>query len=605
MAYSYTKTNYFSAKTCSTSKYSGLLNKGEISVSQGISHSGRTIDLGNFYASQSEIQSVIPAVAQIDVVGIYCQIKQSRSNTNLYFTKGSMQTKIGSTQKGSYSKGEIGNSWISLYYEVTNINATELRSSSLLGIGIQGYYKGSLSVTQSFRSVEFTIKWREILTDSVSLNKTSMSLNKGGSETLTVSRSPSSVSYPTITWTSSNTGVATVDSNGKVTAVGNGSATITAKTTDGRNLSKTCTVTVTTPVTGVTVSPATLTLNVGGTYTLSKTISPSDASNKNVTWSTSNTGVATVDSNGKVTAVAKGTCTITCTSSYSSSYKATCSVTVNQQATGITIVPSSKQILLGTAKPNLFDINKWYSNSFNGVNAHVSKNAHGVTLTSTANDSYTNTYHMNTSPSDNDKSMIDKFGFAVTGGKNYTFSADINQNSSNNSEIFVFWYNSSKAYIGLNNSPLTGSGTLTYTVQAPSGAAYACIRLDNNVSGYTNLYTNIKVQENDSDVSAIGQCRVYAKVLPYNVSNENYTLSSNNTSVATVSNNGLITAVSAGTATITATSSDGSHKATCTITVVSPNIFKIANGSIMIQNMILGNTNIKSAYIGSTQIFKK
>ena len=52
-------------------------------------------------------------------------------------------------------------------------------------------------------------------------------------------------------------------------------------------------------------------------------------------------------------------------------------------------------------------------------------------------------------------------------------------------------------------------------------------------------------------------------------------------------------------------SADGSHKATCTITVVSPNIFKIANGSIMIQNMILGNTNIKSAYIGSTQIFKK
>ena len=448
MAYSYTKTNHFSAKTCSNSKYSGLLNKGEISVSQGISHSGRTIDLGNFYASQSEIQSVIPAVAQIDVVGINCQIKQSRSNTNLYFTKGSMQTKIGSTQKGSYSKGEIGNSWISLYYEVTNINATELRSSSLLGVGIQGYYKGSLSVTQSFRSVEFTIKWREILTDSISLNKTSMSLNKGGSETLTVSRSPSSVSYPTITWTSSNTGVATVDSNGKVTAVGNGSATITAKTTDGRNLSKTCTVTVTTPVTGVTVSPATLTLNVGGTYTLSKTISPSDASNKNVTWSTNNTGVATVDSSGKVTAVAKGTCTITCTSSADSTKKGTCAVTVNQQATGISISPTS------------------------------------VTL-------------------------------------------EVGQTTS-----------------------------------------------------------------------------VSASVSPSNANNRNYTLSSNNTAVATVSNE-VITAIAPGTTTITATSSDGGHKANCTVTVKSANIFKIANGSIFIQNMILGSTNIKSAYIGGTQIFKK
>ena len=146
---------------------------------------------------------------------------------------------------------------------------------------------------------------------------------------------------------------------------------------------------------------------------------------------------------------------------------------------------------------------------------------------------------------------------------------------------------------------------MVYSKQAPSGAVYACIRLDNNVSGYTNSYTNIRVQENDSDVSAIGQCYVYAKVLPYNVSNENYTLTSSNTGVATVSNNGLITAVSAGTTTITATSTDGSHKATCTITVVSPNIFKIANGSIIIENMILGSTNIKSAYIGSTQIFKK
>lgn len=599
--------NTFYATSCTNSSYNGMLNGGEDTCNRSSSTWGWTeSNLGNFTFNMSSIRSTIPAVATISSVNLSVQMKMSRSNTTLYESSVKLQLFVGGTAKSDlYTSGKVGNSYETKSHSNTSaISSSELHSQNLIG-NVRSNYHGSLSCTHYFKDLKCTINWYPINTTSITLNKTSMSLNKGGSETLTVIRSPSSVSYPTITWTSSNTGIATVDGNGKVTAKGNGTATITAKTTDGTNLSKTCTVTVTTPVTGVTVSPTTLTLNVGGTYTLSKTISPSDASNKNVTWSTSNTGVATVDSNGKVTAVARGTCTITCASSYSSSYKATCAVTVNQQATGITIVPSSKQILLGTAKPNLFDINKWYSNSFNGVNAHVSKNAHGVTLTSTANDSYTNTYHMNTSPSDNDKSMIDKFGFAVTGGKNYTFSADINQNSSNNSEIFVFWYNSSKAYIGLNNSPLTGSGTLTYTVQAPSGAAYACIRLDNNVSGYTNLYTNIKVQENDSDVSAIGQCRVYAKVLPYNVSNENYTLSSNNTSVATVSNNGLITAVSTGTTTITATSADGSHKATCTITVVSPNIFKIANGSIIIENMILGSTNIKSAYIGSKQIFKK
>lgn len=599
--------NTFYATSTTNSNGNACLNGGEGSWSKSASaFSWVTTDLGVFTYNMSAIRSTIPAVATISSITYSIQIKQSRSTTSVYETSVEGQLRLNGVNKSDLNvSGKVSNSYETKSYGNTvAISSAELHSQNL-----QVYHgmrwKGTLSTTQYAKDIKCIINWSPINTTALSINKTSTTINKGSSETLTVTRTPSSVSYPTISWSSSNTGVATVDGNGKVTAVGNGTATITATTTDGTNISKTCSVTVRTPVTGVSVSPTTLTLNVGGTYTLAKTISPSGASNQNVVWSTNNTAVATVDSSGKVTAVGKGTCTITCTSSENSNYKGTCSVTVNQQATGISIVPTSKQILLGTAKPNLFDFNKWYSNSFIGVNAHLSKNAHGLTLTSTAGDSYTNTFHMSANPSSDDISKVDNFGFAVTAGKNYTFSADINQNSSNNSEIFVFWYNSSKAYIGLNNGPLTGSGTLSYTVQAPSEAAYACIRLDNNVSGYTNLYTNIKVQENDSDVSEIGQCRVYAKVLPYNVSNENYTLSSNNTSVATVSNNGLITAVSPGTATITATSADGSFKATCTITVVSSNIFKIANGSIMIQNMILGSTNIKSAYIGSKQIFKK
>lgn len=598
--------NTFYATSTTNTSQNGLLNGGEDSWGRSATTSDKTIDLGYFTYNMTSIRSTIPKVATISKVTYSIQFKQSRSSTSLYQSKFDCQLFIGSTSKSANNNtGTVGNSYATKSYtNSSTITSSELHSQNLR-VHYIAHYKGTLNVDQYAKDLKCIIDWSPINTTSISLNKSSMSLSKGGSETLTVTRSPSSVSYPTITWTSSNTGVATVDSNGKVTAVGSGSATITAKTTDGTNLSKTCTVTVTTPVTGVTVSPTTLTLNVGGTYTLSKTISPSDASNKNVTWSTSNTGVATVDSNGKVTAVAKGTCTITCTSSYSSSYKATCAVTVNQQATGISIVPTSKQILLGTPKTNIFDYSKWVSNGVQADGSYVSFNNYGFTLTSTRNDSYTSGYHMGANATDSQKSIVDKYGFSVTAGKTYTFAVDVNQNSANNSELFVFWYNSSKGYISHNAEKITGSGTLIYSKQAPSGAAYACIRLDNNVSGYTNLYTNIRVQEEDSDVSAIGQCNVYAKVLPYNVSNENYTLSSNNTSVATVSDNGLITAVSAGTATITATSSDGSHKATCTITVVSPNIFKIANGSIFIQNMILGSTNIKSAYIGSTQIFKK
>lgn len=440
--------NTFYATSASNTSYNSLLNGGEQSWSRSASSSVSSMDLGYFTYNMSSIRSTIPSVATINSVTFSIQIKQNRF-TSLYSTSVEAQLFIGSTSKSNNNvSGTVLDDYETKSYQNNvAITSAELHSQDLR-VRHKMRYKGALKTTQYAKDIKCIIDWSPINTTALSINKTSTTLNKGSSETLTVTRTPSAVSYPTISWTSSNTGVATVDSNGKVIAVGNGTATITAKTTDGTNISKTCTVTVRTPVTGVSVSPTTLTLNVGGTYTLAKTISPSGASNQNVVWSTNNTAVATVDSSGKVTAIAKGTCTITCTSSENSNYKGTCAVTVNQQATGITINPTSVELEIGET------------------------------------------------------------------------------------------------------------------------------------------------------------ASVTASVTPSNANNRNYTLTSSNTGIATVSN-GIITAVAVGSCTITATSSDGGHTARCTVTVKSANIYKIANGSIMIQNMILETTNIKSAYIGNTQIFKK
>ena len=663
--------NTFYATSTTNSSQNGLLNGGEDSWGRSATTSDKTIDIGYFTYNMSSIRSTIPSVATISSVSFSIQFRQSRSNTSLYKSSLDCQLFVGSTSKSSNNNtGDVNNNYSTKSYNNTStITSAELHSQDLR-VHYVAHYKGTLSTDQYAKDLKCTINWSPINTTALSINKTSTTLNKGATETLTVTRTPSSVSYPTLSWSSSNTSVATVNASGVVTAVGNGTATITVTTTDGTNISKTCSVTVRTPVTGVTVSPTslslnagstytltktvapstasnqnvtwsssntsvatvnssgvvtavgngtatitctssensslkgtcsvtvttavtsvtvsptTLSLNVGGTYTLTKTVSPSTASNQNVTWSTSSTAVATVDSSGKVTAVAKGTCTITCTSSADSTKKGTCSVTVNQQATGIIIVPSSKEILLGTPKTNIFDYNKWVTNGVYADGSYVSFNNYGFALTSTRNDTYTSGYHMGANATDSQKSIVDKYGFSVTAGKTYTLAVDVNQNSANNSEIFIFWYNSSKGYISHNAATITGSGTLIYSKQAPSGAAYACIRFDNNVSGYTNLYTNIRVQENDSDTSTIGQCNVYAKVLPYNVSNENYTITSSDSSIASVSGNGTIIANKAGTVTITATSADGGHKATCTITIKATDISKIANGSIFIKNMI-------------------
>ena len=157
----------------------------------------------------------------------------------------------------------------------------------------------------------------------VTLNQTTLSLTVDGTATLTATVSPSNATDKTVTWSSSNEAVATVN-NGTVTAVGVGLANISAKA--GGKMA-TCSVTVNAkeiPVTGITIEPTSVTIEEGQTATLTATVSPADATDKTVTWSSSNEAVATVN-DGIVTAVATGEATITAKAGDKS---ATCAVTV-------------------------------------------------------------------------------------------------------------------------------------------------------------------------------------------------------------------------------------------------------------------------------------
>ena len=171
----------------------------------------------------------------------------------------------------------------------------------------------------------------EITPTSVALNKTTLTLDIGRTSNLRATVYPSNAANKKCTWRSSNTSVATVDSNGKVTAKQVGTATITVKTANGKTAS--CNVTVQAVPTSVSLNKTSLTLDVSKSYTLTKTVSPSNAVTS-YTWSSSNTRVATVDGNGKVTAKKAGTATITVKTSNGKT--ATCKVTVNLPAPQIT-----------------------------------------------------------------------------------------------------------------------------------------------------------------------------------------------------------------------------------------------------------------------------
>jgi uncharacterized protein YjdB len=164
---------------------------------------------------------------------------------------------------------------------------------------------------------------------SVSLNKTKDILTVGGTDMLTANVAPDNATNQIITWTSSDNSIVTVDNVGSMTAVSPGTATITVTTEDG-NKTATCNVIVTSPVinvTSVSLNKGTDTLISGGADMLTASVLPVTAGDQSVTWMSSNNNVATVDTEGNVTAVSPGNATITAVT-MDGSFTASCTVTV-------------------------------------------------------------------------------------------------------------------------------------------------------------------------------------------------------------------------------------------------------------------------------------
>ena len=142
----------------------------------------------------------------------------------------------------------------------------------------------------------------------VTLSETTKTIGIGEEFTLTATVAPADAADKTVMWTSDNSSVATVD-GGKVTAVAAGKANITVTTKDGGKTA-TCAITVVNGVSGVSVDPKERILNIGEELVIKATITPEDAMNKKVTWTSDNEAVAKVDESGKVTAISGGTANI-------------------------------------------------------------------------------------------------------------------------------------------------------------------------------------------------------------------------------------------------------------------------------------------------------
>lgn len=242
-----------------------------------------------------------------------------------------------------------------------------------------------------------TVSKGYVAVSSVALNKTEIVLEKDKTETLIATVNPSDATDQTVTWSSSASSVASVDNRGKVTAVAGGNAVITAKAGDKQ---ATCTVTVIVPVESISLDRESVTLEEEATTTLVATVKPDDATDKSVSWSSSNNEVATVEENGKVIAIKEGEATITAKAGEKT---VTCKVIVQKKFIAVTSVTLNKvelalekgqsEVLVATVKPDNATNKSVYWTSSNEEIASVdqsgivvAKNGGGATITATSGD---------------------------------------------------------------------------------------------------------------------------------------------------------------------------------------------------------------------------
>ncbi|ANY65532.1 hypothetical protein BBD42_02915 [Paenibacillus sp. BIHB 4019] len=342
----------------------------------------------------------------------------------------------------------------------------------------------------------------------VTVSPTTLTLTAGGAAgTLTAEILPSNATNKKVTWTSSDPSVATVDEDGVVTPLTAGTVTITATTEDGGQTA-TSTVTINEAdvlVTGVTVNPATLVLTAGGAAgTVTAVVSPSNATNKKVTWTSSDPSVATVDEDGVITPLTAGTVTITGTTE-DGGKTATSTVTINETdvlVTGVTVSPAA------------------------------------ITLTA--------------------------------GGSPGTVTAGVSPSNATNKK--VTWTSSDPSVATVDEdgviTPLR-AGTVTITGTTEDGGKTATSIVTVNATDVA--VTGVTVSPAAITLTAGGSPgAVSAGVLPGNATNKKVTWTSSDPSVATVDEDGVVTPLRAGTVTITGTTEDGGKTATSTVTVNAP-----------------------------------
>lgn len=412
---------------------------------------------------------------------------------------------------------------------------------------------------------------------SLKINKEDFTMTKGTSETLTVTGTPAeALEGQTITWKSSNKDVVTVDSKGKVEAVGVGNATITA-TAAGK--SDSVKITVNNPLKKITVDPATLTLKKGTSKTLSVKYDPADTTdNKAVTWESSDKSVATVDANGKVTALKDGSATIT---AKVGKLTATCALTVQEKKlTGISLDKTALELSKGQSSEALkviytpADTTDDKTVTWSSADEEIATVKNGV-VTAKATGTTKITATVGTHKAECTVTVNAKLtGIKVTPDKvtvEKGQKANLNVTylpADTTDEKAVTWKseNESVATVDENGVVTAVAGGKTKVI--------ATAKANNKITAVCEVKVPIHTESialNKTEITDLlkGKTeKLEVSFIPSNTEDSREVKwTSSAADIAAVDANGTVKALKEGTATITATTADGKHTASCTVTV--------------------------------------
>ncbi|MBQ8070492.1 MAG: Ig-like domain-containing protein [Bacteroidales bacterium] len=501
----------------------------------------------------------------------------SGSSTVLFSTTDSWSATVTETKAVDWiniqpTSGPAGNVTMTI---TVKSNETPNERQAKVTITCGGTVSKSFFVTQEGKAPS------TVTVSEVKLDKTSLSLKEGESAVLTATVKPDNATDKTVSWTSSNPDIASV-ADGKVTAIKEGEATITASAGEK---SATCKVTVSKniiAVTDITLDKSSIALKEGESTVLTATVKPDNATDKTVTWTSSNPDIASV-ADGKVTAIKEGEATITASAGEKS---ATCKVTVSKNVIAVTDITLDKtsialkegesSVLTATVKPdNATDKTVSWTSS----NPDIASVADGkvtaikegeATITATAGEkSATCKVTVSKNVIVVTDITLDKTSLSLKEGESTVLTATVKPD--NATDKTVTWISSDPSIVKVSDGQVTAlkEGEATITATAGNKSAFCHVSVSKNVVPVVSVSidkTSIALKEGESTV-------LTATVKPDDATDKTVTWSSSNPDIASVAD-GKVTAIKEGEATITATA--GEKSATCKVTV-SKNVIAVTD----------------------------